>query len=61
MAGDKSEYPGEIEPQGIYTPGNNTVEGQQSTSKKGQAEGEFNSACIPLTLPGDESEKPGEL
>ena len=37
------------------------MEGQQSTSNKGQAEGESNSACSPLTLPGDKSEKPGNI
>ena len=48
--------------QGNYS-GNNTVEGQESTSKKGQSEGaleESKPACSPLTLPGEQPERPGE-
>ena len=39
------------------------MEGQESTSKKGQAEEELEepkSTCSPLTLPGEQPEKPGE-
>ena len=44
-------------------PGNNTMEGQESTSKKRQAKEdlkESQSTCSPLTLPGELPERPGE-